>query len=148
MVTARDWSCGLIDHIILKDATCKICSGVYCCEVSHDGTFLILKDVTVTDTSSSPRNAFVKSNVGDFFGINSLWENQTVILSHIMKREKSLQSYGGYGMYCQWSLLQFSSDILRENPTCVTFTILDICRSVQHVFFFVSYQCKSTPLQV
>jgi len=23
---------------------------VYCCEIGHDGTFLILKDVTVTDT--------------------------------------------------------------------------------------------------
>lgn len=35
----------------LKDATCKICSVVYCCEVSHDGTFLknIPKDATVTD---------------------------------------------------------------------------------------------------
>lgn len=53
----------------------------------------------------------------------------------------------GYGMYCKWSLSQFISDALRENPTCVTFTILDICRSVQQVFFF-SYQCKSTPLQV
>lgn len=51
-------------------------------------------------------------------------------------------------MYCQWLLLQLNSDILRENPTCVTFTILDICRSVQQVFFCFSYQCKSTPLQV
>lgn len=44
--------------------------------------------------------------------------------------------YRGYGMYCQRSLLQFTSDILRENLTCFTFTILDICRSVQQVFLF------------
>lgn len=66
MVTARDWSCGLIDHIILKDAACKIFSVVCCCEMSHDGTFLILKDVNVTDTNSSPekKSALSLTNVG------------------------------------------------------------------------------------
>lgn len=64
--------------------------------------------------------------------------------------------YRGYGMYCLRSSLQFTSDISRENLTCFTFTILDICRSVQQVFLFClyfvcfclvfSYQCKSTPL--
>lgn len=79
--------------------------------------------------------ALIMSSVGDFFGISSLWEKQ--ILSHIKKKDKSQQQtrHRGYGMYCQWSLLQFNGDMLRENPTCVTFTILDICRSVQQVFF-------------
>lgn len=79
--------------------------------------------------------ALIMSSVGDFFGISSLWEKQ--ILSHIKKKDKSQQQtrHRGYGMYCQWLLLQFNGDMLRENPTCVTFTILDICRSVQQVFF-------------
>lgn len=47
--------------------------------------------------------------------------------------------YRGYGMYCLRSSLQFTSDILRENLTCFTFTILDICRSVQQVFLFCLY---------
>lgn len=49
-------------------------------------------------------------------------------------------------MYCQWSLFHLNSRARRENPTCVTFTILDICRSVQQVIIFFSYQCKSTPI--
>lgn len=36
VVTACDWSCGLIDHIILKDAACEIFSVVLGCEICYD----------------------------------------------------------------------------------------------------------------
>lgn len=39
VVTARDWSCGLIYHIIYIH-TCKIFSPLYCCKMSSGSTFL------------------------------------------------------------------------------------------------------------
>lgn len=82
MVTACDWSCGLIDHIIHKEAACKIFSLVCRCDLSYDGTFVILKDVTVTDISGSPRvSSLSLTDAGDF-GINSLWEMLTAIVTH------------------------------------------------------------------
>lgn len=51
-------------------------------------------------------------------------------------------------MYCQWSLFHLNSRTRRENPTCVTFTILDICRSVQQVFIFFPTSASQHPLQV
>lgn len=110
MVTARDWSCGLIDHIILKDATCKICSLVYGCEVSHDGT---LKPRTMwlsPEGTVAPRIcAFLKSSVCDFFfffpfgeGDQIPYGNNTDILTHSEEGQSpsSQPVTWGYGMYC------------------------------------------------
>lgn len=146
MVTARDWSCGLIDHIILKDAACKIFSSVRRCETSHDGAFYFRR---ITIISSSPtRRASVQSNVVDF-GINSLWENQTDIQTHVTKKEKFQQQCVAGAMECTVNGRYYSSAVMRWEKILHVLPLLSlIYADLFNRCFFFSYQCKSTPLQV
>lgn len=42
----------------------------------------------------------------------------------------------GYGMYCKWSLFQYDSGVLRENPTCYYPWYMQICSNRCFYFFF------------
>lgn len=70
------------------------------------------------------------------FGINSLWEKLKIFL-HRIKKEKSQQQHiitGAIECTVNGRYINLTA-IYYEKILHVTFTILDICRSVQQVFF-------------
>lgn len=100
VVTARDWSCGLIYHIIYI-LTCKILSLLYCCKMSSGIAFLKTNLVTATKQTVAPK-------------ICPLWDLGSIPYG---KNRKVLGAYMFVGL-SNVLLLRFSSNMWRENPMC------------------------------
>lgn len=96
----------------------------------------------------APREEPAQSTVVDF-GINSLWENQTDIQTHVTKKEKFQQQHVTGAMECTVNGRYYSLSVMHWEKTLHVLPLLSlIYADLFNRCFFFSYQCKSTPLQV
>lgn len=122
------------------------------CAVRRGSTFSSRKSRLSLGKTVAPESDFVKSGVV-FFGGSVPYGNSRLIVMK-GKSPTANQSYGA--MECTVNG-HYSNTTVMYKEKILHVTILDICRSVptgvffsfsSFVLFLISYQCKSTPMQV